>query len=333
MRMGQPFETCLAPGAFNFFSAVSNAADINKRVVYARDLKGVIRGRCLLALTDEGHLLTFNIYAHTHHDTIKKAITAFVLEVADAMRSTVAAQGQIRNLISTNWHDDGSIDLTNQLGFLKPPSKFLKLLETVAVNDLVPALKQCIADSEITPSIISALSRTEGFRKRPELIVPLLPYIDEPAILDVWSRLSLVTITRRAGHTTKALELLDPLPHAVLAAAHANSWVQVEVARELIELEQPHRALRLIRQSRSSRVRDWSDEPEERTLIAARALEELYRPRKALELYRIVSKAGPTCWLSTEAKERAEALEARLGLGPRREQSDLSLRREASFRN
>ena len=53
MHMGTPFQTCLSPDDFNFFSAISNAADINKRVIFARDSKKQVVGRCLLALSDE----------------------------------------------------------------------------------------------------------------------------------------------------------------------------------------------------------------------------------------------------------------------------------------
>jgi hypothetical protein len=39
-HMGRHFSTCLAPGAFNYFSVFANAADINKQVLYARDDSG-----------------------------------------------------------------------------------------------------------------------------------------------------------------------------------------------------------------------------------------------------------------------------------------------------
>ena len=61
-QMGWHFSTCLSPGVFNFFSVFSNAADINKQVVYARDEQGRVVGRCLLALTEDGNLLTFEPY-------------------------------------------------------------------------------------------------------------------------------------------------------------------------------------------------------------------------------------------------------------------------------
>ena len=57
LQMGAPFATCLAPGDFNYFSAVSNAADLNKRVLYARDPQGRVLGRCLLAISPRGEIV------------------------------------------------------------------------------------------------------------------------------------------------------------------------------------------------------------------------------------------------------------------------------------
>jgi len=42
--MGERFHTCLSVGDDNFFSVVANAADINKRVVHARDSRGAFWG-------------------------------------------------------------------------------------------------------------------------------------------------------------------------------------------------------------------------------------------------------------------------------------------------
>lgn len=46
--MGGHFGTCLAPGAFNYFSVFSNIVDINKQALYARDEQGRVFCRMLL---------------------------------------------------------------------------------------------------------------------------------------------------------------------------------------------------------------------------------------------------------------------------------------------
>jgi hypothetical protein len=307
MRMGEPFETCLAPGDFNFFSAVTNAADINKRVLYARDASGTIQGRCLLALTDDGHVLTFNVYAHAHREAVQRAVTAFTLELAEAMGTSVVAKGPVRRLMTSDWYDDGSIDLTGQLEGLAPGSDFLAQLESLAPEAMLPALRQNLRGHPINAAVIAALSRTRALQTRPQLVLPLLPLLQDAAALDPMSRIGLVELVRRAGATNLALDMVKPLPEVVKARDHHDSWLPVRLGLELIALGLPHRALRLIQQSRPHWVKDWPEEWDERILVAAKALAALHRPRKALELFRIASENG-----SKEAAYHAKEIERRL---------------------
>jgi hypothetical protein len=287
MRMGAPFDTCLAPGSFNFFSAVSNAADINKRVLYARDENGVIHGRCLLALTDDGELITFNVYAHTEWKAIRDAVAAYVRDLADATGAVLAANGQIRELISSNWYDDGAIDLTGQLEFLRPSSAFVKALATLPAKDLVPELQRFLGGRSIPPSVLHALANLEAFRQRPELAAPLIPHIRSAAALYNWAGLTFADMFRRGGQPDIALEILEPM----IRTLQHDSW-EISVAEQLIKLGHPHRALRLIRRTRPLWVKDWSDEWRGRVLVAADAMVALHRPKQALELYRIAAEAG-----------------------------------------
>lgn len=302
MRMGAPFETCLAPGACNFFSTVSNAADINKRILYVRDPKGGIQGRCLLALTDDGALVAFNVYAHADLEIIKKAVTTYVLELAETMGTVVTANGKVRELISTQWYDDGSIDLTGQLDFLRPSSKFVTTLATLPADELVPFLEQTLGSRIIPSSVICALAQQDAFYQRPELVLPLLPHIRTAATLQEWGRLRLVEMFHKAGKNDIALEILEPL---ILNIPY-EGW-EVSIAIQLNNIGQPLRALKLIRQSRPAWVKEWSDESGIRAMVAAKAMEALHRPRQALELYRIAAKVDP------EATEHATKLERLLG--------------------
>jgi hypothetical protein len=287
MRMGAPFDTCLAPGSFNFFSAISNAADINKRILYARDTGGIIHGRCLLALTGGGELITFNVYAHADWETMRDAVAAYVRELADAMGTVLAADGPIRELISSSWYDDGAIDLTGQLEFLRPSSEFVKALATLPAEDLIPQLQRFLGTRSIPPSVLHALANQEAFKQRPELATPLIPHIRSAEALYGWARLTLADMFRRGGQPNIALEILEPM----IRALPRDGW-EVSVAEQLIKLGHPHRALRLIRRTRQPWVRDWPDEWRGRVLVAADAMAALRRPKQALELYRIAAKAG-----------------------------------------
>ncbi|MGI9425304.1 MAG: hypothetical protein ACR2PA_19080, partial [Hyphomicrobiaceae bacterium] len=157
--------------------------------------------------------------------------------------------------------------------------------------------------------VVCAIARTGAFRRRPQLIVPLLPYLGETNLLDLWSRIDLAPIVRQAGHGELAYKLIKPLIREVTSRACDYPWVQVQVGRELNELGQPQRALRMINRSRPRSVRSWKDEQADRLLVAADALRALHRPYQALALYRIARDVG-----SNDANRPMAALEHELGL-------------------
>ncbi|MCP4380017.1 MAG: hypothetical protein GY798_01070 [Hyphomicrobiales bacterium] len=289
MRMGEPFQTCLAPGSFNFFSAVANAADINKRVLYARDDNGKVQARCLLALTDDGHLLTFNLYAHRTNDAMQQAVADFVRNLANAMGTSVVPAGHVSNLVAPDWYDDGTTDITGRLAFLRPKSAFAEALPSMQSDEIVPALRRALAPDPITPSIVAALIDSPAVQTRPELFLPLLPYL-KPETLDPWTRVRVITMLRKSGAARTARDLAAPLFRDTLSLG--DTMLAVQVAEELIALGLPSLALRLIRSSRPKGVHSWSDEWTGRTLVAAKAMEHLARPKKAQELYRIAGRDG-----------------------------------------
>lgn len=302
MRMGEPFGTCLSPKSFNFYSAVTNAADINKRVLFATDAGGVIRGRCLLALTDEGHLLTFRVYAHADQQAIEQAVAAYAQELAGAMGSRLAAEAEIRELVATRWYDDGSVDLTKQWAFLHPDSHFMKGLKTWPAGECIAELERNAGRDGVTPRMVCRLLDSEAFRERPELSVALHDYVGAPVDLPPYWRLTFGEHLRRAGATRAALAMIESLLSSNFRDdVHASA----RAASELIELGKPEQALRLLRQSRHPSVRDWPEDVGIRVHVVAKALEALGRPRQALELYRIAAKDER----NTDAANRVAELE------------------------
>ena len=264
-RMGELFQTCLSPGDFCFYSTIANAADINKRVLYARDRKGTIQGRCLLALTDAGHILTFHVYAHEHREAMQEAVGSFVLELSDATGAAIDTRGRVSTLVSTNWLDDGPHDLLGTMQWLEQGSQFRNSLGKVDPDDLVPALETELKGKPITAAIVCELSADPAFGDRPQLIVPLLPYLQDIATMDPWSSLNVLPVVRKAGKEAVALELLELIYPLLLHEDFRQSYAPVMAAREWVVLDQPHRALKLLRHTRSSDVRGWEDEWVERT--------------------------------------------------------------------
>lgn len=60
--MGNLFGTCLGAEDIYAFSAIANAVELNKRVLYVKDSNGNIIGRELIGLTAAGKLIGFRTY-------------------------------------------------------------------------------------------------------------------------------------------------------------------------------------------------------------------------------------------------------------------------------
>ena len=61
LQMGNLFGRCLSVDDSNAFSAIANAVEINKQVLYIRDSRGVVIGRKLIGLSPNGRLLWLQI--------------------------------------------------------------------------------------------------------------------------------------------------------------------------------------------------------------------------------------------------------------------------------
>lgn len=52
LQMGNHFDTCLSTGSLNDFSTIANAIEVNKRVIYVKNSRGVVIGRKLIAVVE-----------------------------------------------------------------------------------------------------------------------------------------------------------------------------------------------------------------------------------------------------------------------------------------
>ena len=110
LRMGLPFDSCLALDAgCNRHSAIINALDANKWVVYLRDRKGRILARQLLAISSEWRLLGYRVYTSIGtSDGLIDAFGAYARDLAQACEITRADAGTPETLNGCNWYDDGT---------------------------------------------------------------------------------------------------------------------------------------------------------------------------------------------------------------------------------
>jgi hypothetical protein len=112
LQMGNYFDTCLSAGNCNASSAVANACELNKRVVYATDGEKRVVGRKLIAIDDKGRLLGFRTYAGLHDEAANEALCAAFLDYLRAFAETcgleLADEGEVPKLFVEDWYDDGA---------------------------------------------------------------------------------------------------------------------------------------------------------------------------------------------------------------------------------
>jgi hypothetical protein len=114
LQMGNYFDTCLSAGSFNAFSAVANACELNKRVVYATDGEGRVVGRKLIGIDETGKLLGFHSYAGLHDDKGNEVLLAAFLDYLRAFAAAcgleLADDGTVPKLFVDDWYDDGAVE-------------------------------------------------------------------------------------------------------------------------------------------------------------------------------------------------------------------------------
>jgi hypothetical protein len=298
LQMGAAFGTCLSPGESNFFAALVDAADVNKRVLYARADSGAIVGRCLLALTAEGDLITYHPYCHEVRDGFPEQARRFVEDLVRAMNTTVAASGEVPTLLAGDWYCDEPEDL---LGVSARLDEALRRQLAAAAPAAVPALLEgALGRALDAPTVARALELPE-VHERPELALGLAPLV--------------LTLRTSARVRVRALErlLAAGARDAALAVARAIRPDDLEpyevavLARALVTLGRAREVGELLRRT----VRGPLEAEHHEAL--GLACEALYRRGAAREHFRAAAGARG-CF---EARERCRARlgveEARVG--------------------
>jgi hypothetical protein len=169
-RMGGHFQTCLSPGAMNFYSVFANAADINKRVLYARDAcdgAGKVVGRCLLALTATGGLIRFDAYCHDGSLGFDQICTDFATDLARRMGTALVSFGRVPTLVASGWYDDGARDLGDRFPALEEGSPLRKRLATLHPGELLSELRQALKPARLDESTLPLVLGLPELSERP----------------------------------------------------------------------------------------------------------------------------------------------------------------------
>ena len=138
LLMGFHFRTCLTPGHCNFFSTISNAVDINKKVLYGKTADGKIVGRCLFAINNSGDVLTFGRYQHDDKSGFKEAVGRYLENLTTNMNNEVSAQPDVSSLVSSRWYHDPAEREQAQL--FDPASPLVEAFEKAPVKEKIAVL-------------------------------------------------------------------------------------------------------------------------------------------------------------------------------------------------
>ncbi len=299
LRMGEHYGTCLSPGAVNYFAAVMNAADVNKRVIYGRDDDGRVVARCLIGLTDAGGIVTFNCYSHGRLGTTAD-VAAFVAELARRMNAVVVPRGEIRPLATGRWYDDGPRDLTGAYRFLADASTFRKQLGTVGHDDLLDHLRAAFAPLPLTGLVLSLVLPLPEVQQRPSLIAPLLPILEASDDVPRATLLQAVRLAERAGVAdrlgTRCVDALLAGGAALITEDDAVEWLATRAPLRLLA------TLRAVRRRVEPWLVPWW------TYAFGRGLEAVHRPGRAAAHYQQLLAAEVGAPLRERCQARLETL-------------------------
>ena len=110
LKMGTRVGSCPAIGGCNSHSAVANAADANKQVVVAHDAEGRFMARQLIAISEEGRLVCFDLYrARGEEEELERAFSAYDRYLAKALGIPLETEDDgytIKPLVCPEWYDD-----------------------------------------------------------------------------------------------------------------------------------------------------------------------------------------------------------------------------------
>jgi hypothetical protein len=302
MLMGEPFLTCLSPGDFNFFSAITNAADINKRVLFLWSDEGRVLGRCLLALTEEGWILTFHRYSHSKAIGFEKLVDRHVRELARAMGTGVTSGGKVPTLVARKWYDDGPHGLAGASAFLIDGSAFRSSLLDLPGERLVETVLAELGSNALDGTILRELIDL------PELTVDhLIALVLERQ--DPQLRLTMSQHLRKRGDRVSAAELLRAMARDRRQVRALECGYNCALIDMLLP-DQPLSALRVLRWTIPYGARRESDVTEGWWLYrAGEANWVLGRRQRAAKLFRRALAEGGSHHEQT-MRDRLAELEA-----------------------
>lgn len=285
-QMGDYFGTCLSHDGCNFFSVVTNAADINKRVLYAYDNKGVVQGRCLLAISDEGHLLNFHPYSHLKSEEFNPALLKVLHHLAKELKTIYHIHGKISILMAKEWYDDGVSPLSPENPYLDQWFEFRKRVKKIPAETLLSAFRELLAPEPLTEILVWELTQLPELEKEPAKRLLIATQACEQGLIGIDMQKRLFESLYYECHTDYSNELWilsQAWLREDLVEKINDSYGFMYSGMSLLAQYQPLQFLRLMHQLKSKIEKLNSSIRHDLGVAHARALLACRRPRKALD--------------------------------------------------
>jgi hypothetical protein len=110
LKLGTYVGSCLGRGGGLVYSAAAVVLDVNKQVVYARDGRGAVIGRQLLAISEADELVCFGVYGTVKPEQLEPLFRELDHRFAAALGLPLfGASGQdyeVASILSLEWWDD-----------------------------------------------------------------------------------------------------------------------------------------------------------------------------------------------------------------------------------
>ncbi|MET0402765.1 MAG: hypothetical protein ABW123_10195 [Cystobacter sp.] len=114
LRMGTYVGSCFGLNGIRAESAAAVALDVNKRVLYARDSRGSVLARQLLAVSDDDMLVPFSIYPASTPPVLQSFFLDYDLAFAEALGLPLSEgkkEPDVQLVLSTSFWHDGTWEL------------------------------------------------------------------------------------------------------------------------------------------------------------------------------------------------------------------------------
>ena len=189
--------------------------------------------------------------------------------LAIRMRTGVVRQGKVTPLVAHEWYDDGAIDLGNRFPCLEEGSASRKALPRIPLSAVVPLFESAFAPVPLNSLTLPLVLDLPEFESRPELVRPLMPLIERRNDLSAEAVVRAADLAHRARALQDARRVLR-MQTTLLDRRYAHfSYLPDELFERILSID-PITALRVIRATRSRRVRKDEQEDGDRRQVLAK---------------------------------------------------------------